>query len=133
MNNYEKAIEAAEKLGSEMPIEILHSNIALVLNYLTQFDRALYFLNKAEQPARDKANYQLLASILINKGLAYGNKSEFEESTKNFDEALTIAKKYNYPEITITGRVNMGNIALKQNRPKNALSHFNAALAVKGK
>lgn len=132
MDNFSLAIDATEKYTSNFPVDQLYCNIGLVLYYLKEFDKALYYLDKAETSVRKKSNSSdLLAAVLLNKGIVYGMTEQYDKGRKYFKEVEEIALKNNNYSALTTCYVNLGNIDLAQKNNRQAIAYYEKAARIK--
>jgi len=100
---------------------------------LAEYDKALYYLDKAEKKALLAKNYYTLGLILMNKGNVYAyGKNDSNKSRIYFQAALDTALSHKDIHIQQAALVNLGHLYLDIKDPQKALSYLKEANDLKG-
>lgn len=121
--HYYQALLVADRLGIQTSGSI-YNNMGSVQMFLKQYDKAYYYLDKAEAIAKKNNNYDLLASIYTNRGVVYKDEKKYPESLKNLQEALRIAREQNLTDAEYNTLTNIGQVYLAQQNPGMALEYL---------
>jgi tetratricopeptide (TPR) repeat protein len=89
---------------------------------LSTFDQAVPLLEQAGDAAENAP--ELLAKVLMNRGLAYIELGKPEPAEEDMRRCLELAAKHNLPRITAKARGNLGEIAQLRGDIPSALLHF---------
>lgn len=129
--HYYQALQVADKLNIPTSGSI-YNNMGSVQMFLKQYDKAYYYLEKAEEIARKNNNYDLLASILTNRGVVYKDEKKYPESLKELKAALVIAQQQKLSDAEYNTLTNIGQVYLSMQEPKKALEYLVKTQDVKG-
>jgi tetratricopeptide (TPR) repeat protein len=130
---YYKAIALVERdPNNKLSLAFLYTNMSTVLINLAAYEKALHYLNKAEVKAREKKDYRLLTTVLINKGSTYSIQEKWEDSRNNIQEALQLARKEHLLEQEQLALTNLGSIFFLQKKYGEAVPYLREALDLKG-
>jgi signal transduction histidine kinase len=129
--HYYQALLIADKLGIQTSGSI-YNNMGSVQMFLKQYDKAYYYLDKAEALAKKTNNYDLLASIYTNRGVVYKDEKKYQESLKNLKEALRIARQQDLTDAEYNTLTNIGQVYLAQEDPGTALEYLLKTKDIKG-
>ena len=129
--HYYHALLIADKL--KIPTSgSVYNNMGSVQMFLKQYDKAYYYLGKAEMLARRNNNYDLLASIFTNRGVVFKDEQKYTQSLANLKEALRIAKEQNLSDAEYNTLTNIGQVYLALEEPATALGYLLKTRKVKG-
>lgn len=109
-------VQTASAIGS------IYNNLAGVLNRLHQWQKALYYLDKAEHIARAQDNNRLLGNALHNKGCVYINQKDWDKSLQYLKAALSVSRKSNLPALQHMSLTSIGTAYLEKGMPERALA-----------
>ncbi|RYZ53540.1 MAG: tetratricopeptide repeat protein, partial [Sphingobacteriales bacterium] len=121
--SYYQSIELSSKLALP-PSASVFNNLASVLHFLGKHPTALGLLSRSEDLARSSGNYDLLASVLTNRGLVFKDLRRWDSCLRYFTEALSIAETHRLEETVYTTRTNLGQAFLARQQPGKALDYL---------
>lgn len=134
------AVDYAEaaKDGDAQLMEV-YNNLSLTFNRTVDNEKALLYLEKADQIAKSKKRYTARSSILLNKGRIYKEMGKWQLSKETFLQALSLSSPEGNP-----GRVspdtmmrmmlltNLGQLHLAQQLIPEARKYLEEALPLSG-
>lgn len=134
MAYYYKAITAVEQgaLGTRAALPTLYANLSGVLQIVGDYKNALAYLDKAEIMARTLKHNHLLALVLVNKGNTYNSLLQPDSSISKLEEALAIARKYNYLQWKHLALSNLASTHYAEGHYAEALQFLKEAVSLKG-
>ncbi|MDI6850816.1 MAG: diguanylate cyclase [bacterium] len=100
---------------------------ALNLMDLNQIDKALEFLEKAEEIRNRLQNIRGLGSVCVNRAIVLSRAGKYEEALKEYDRAEFYYRKAGYKSGLITVLNNKASIYLDLRRYEEALENFKKA------
>jgi len=111
--NYYTALEYAKKNDLPDHHELFHEvgvyqGLAEVYIRLHQNEKALYYLNTAEQIARQHEYENYIAILLLTKGKFYTSRHSPDSIRHYYTEIIAIAEKLNRPEFKILANTEIG-------------------------
>ncbi len=132
---YLKAIRIRERSGASeegTPLERLYCNMAALFSDIGEHNKTLFYLKKSEQLAKERQNYNILATVMLNFGSTYARMEDTSKSRLYFLKSVEIAQKNHIPTIEHKCYINLANLSLQRGQAQNAITYMKQASAVKG-
>ncbi len=131
---YFQIIPIAEQAIPEHPIIVnpltrIYTSTAMVLFGLQDYEKALYYLNKAEILAKQYSDSYHIAPIYAHKGQVYGHMGNIKQARYYNNLALQAGRELNNEEVQFIALYNMAMIS---ESPKKALSFIRKAQNLQG-
>jgi signal transduction histidine kinase len=91
---YKKSLAIYEGTDHLQVLGILNENIGEVLVAQHNYEKAIVYLNKANNIAKKQSDQDGLSSVYTDLGLCYAYKKDFPKALSYLDTSLRIAEKY---------------------------------------
>lgn len=131
---YTQAISYAEKYPSaDIPVETIYLNYGNVFSNLKQYGKAEYYFRKVLDKGRKEQQPSFIAGSLINLASLAKKRDQDSLGIAYLNEAITLSRKYNFPDKLHDALSNLGGIRMKQNKLEEALELCLQAKAVGAK
>jgi signal transduction histidine kinase len=121
---YEEALSIAEGLPNGDLVPGILNNIGLVNYNLGNYAEALGNFYEAIKGAENTQNLNVKASAINNIALIYFEQGKLDDAKSKYQEMLAIYKQMGNKGRMILAYNNLGDVALKQNRPLEALENL---------
>ncbi|MDQ4139676.1 MAG: tetratricopeptide repeat protein [Bacteroidota bacterium] len=126
---YLQAMPIFEELKFENGLFILYSNLCgLYGQTLEEYDKALFYGNKALQLAQKQNNLYGIASAQLNKGIVFTRMKRYSEALAAIQEGYRIGKKLENLYLQETALANTGDIYLHQKQYARVIPIANETL-----
>lgn len=105
----------------------------LGINYykLKEYDKAIMEYSKARRYAIGLADYDKKSAIAYNNiGEVYVEKKDYQKAWSNFNKALALKRKLGDQELLAGTLINLGKLALLENRPSEAISYLEEIISI---
>jgi tetratricopeptide (TPR) repeat protein len=124
-----KALELAERLGARSRVSAETSNLAEVLFYLGDWERARGHAERAVELARSAssglaASYFQYADVFRRLGMIRAAMGAWEDATPCLEESVALAEKVPYPEAVRNGQGVLAEQELLEGKPGAALARL---------
>ncbi len=110
----------------------VYNNMSSALIELKEYDKALYYLNRAEIIAQHTPGNPRLATIWNNMAIVYNKTGKKDTSWQYGSKALELAREYGYYHAEYTVLQTLATILLDHNQPAKAIPYLEATLQIKG-
>jgi tetratricopeptide (TPR) repeat protein len=137
MGKYKKALKNLDKLliyyksiNDTLKIATVYNDIGLVYTEMTDYPKALEYLQNAIKLRGNKGSLEDKVTTLGNIGMAYIYSNKFEDALKYSNMALKIFEEINFNEGTATMKSNIGYTYYNLKEYDKALTHYNLALQI---
>ncbi len=110
----------------------IYNNIATSLLYMKEYDRVLYYLDRAEAIAKRIQHYILLPSIYNNKGLMYKHTGDPKNSWDYYKKALALAQKYRHYQEEHVALRGMADQQISRKHYEQAIPYLEEAAGIRG-
>lgn len=130
---YKAGLEG-RRANSDFSYAGVYNNLGFMLSRIGRQQQCFYYLDKAEQLARQQKGQELLVSgILLNKGTIYVDMGKPDSGAYFLQRSLDISNQHNLVVLKKIALINLGNIYMSGNENEKALSYFTQAQQVKGR
>lgn len=130
----ETHILEAEKLSRELKdfrgIAVALSNLGTVYTKLKQYDKAIDYFERAMPLLKEQKNYRFQVTTNYYHGTVRRERGELEKAVALHTEAVKIAREAHTPKFEARSQIELALDLLAQNKIKDALLNFQAALIV---
>ncbi len=109
----------------------IYNNIGNALLHLNEYDRALYYLDKAEVLAQVAQLPRQLASVLNHKARVWCRKQHPEKAWAYVQRALPLAKRHGPSLVEYTAYQTIAEILISKGEPGKAIPYLQTALTFK--
>jgi len=123
ISHYYQAMVLCEKL-SVVSSGGIYDNLGSMLLQLRQYKQALYYLDKAEQMALERKNYEVLGFILADKSILMKSQKDLDKSISYAETAVYLGRKYKYKLLLQVALTNLGSIYIAKGMPREALPYL---------
>lgn len=128
-----KAAFEGHKANAEFSYAGIYNNLGFMLSKIGRQQQCFYYLNKAEQLARNQKGQELLVSgILLNKATIYVDMGKPDSGEYYLQRSLAIAEQHNFVVLKKIALINLGNIYMSADSNKQALHYFARAQQITG-
>ncbi len=110
----------------------VYNNLSTALIELQEYDKALYYLSRAETIIRHTPGNPRLATIWNNMAIVYNKTGKKDASWQYGEQALELARSYEYYHAEYTILQTLATILLDHNEPAKAIPYLEASLQIKG-
>ena len=124
--NENAAMEPDMKLLS--PITFL--GMGVILQRQKKYVQALNYLTRALELADDTGSPITKAVALTDLGSWYAEMGDYTAATAYQEQALSLRNELNIPNGAVTNMIHLANLSVKQNKPDDAITMLQKALAV---
>ncbi len=136
MQFYQTAIQGAQKLSDSLRLSAAQGNVGIIHYYQHNYEGALNQYLKAldEFPsikAGDKRAKVRKANLLNNIGVVYDETKRYKEAGRYYDEALSLARDANDPEIIANILNNQGTLFRDLGNNDLAFKHYREAMELR--
>ncbi len=126
---YSRALELAERLGARSRRGAETANLAEVLFYRGDWERARQYAARAVELVRSAAAdrtdpYFQDANVLRRHGVIRAAMGEWDEAIPYLEESVALAERLPYPEAVRSGQAALAEQELLQGRPNAALARL---------
>lgn len=132
---YFQAVQLAEQAKDTMLADALvryYNNKGTAYMPLKEYQKALYYFNKAESLANKIGHPIRFASIYNNKATAYEKAGMRAQALHCSQQALALGKKFNDKIGQFRALHGLAEIMLNDNKPAQAIPYLQNALALQG-
>lgn len=130
VQHYRKAAQIAETVQDTLiSLARIYNNLAHVLNSITQYEKAIYYLDKGESIAVKEKNNARLGNIFLNKGVAYAHLKNLEKGDYYFRAARALALRQHDQRLQQIATANLGKTLTDRN-PAEAIVYLKEALGL---
>ncbi len=134
-NYYIKAIEVAGKYQPEY-LATVYNNYGSLLSSLpdsaANYQRSVYYLDKAEQIARQFNDLKIITCVLCNKAKLYRSQRRYTESMALSLQGLELAQQHHFTQWELVLLNNIGDLYFSMGKPREAIPFLEQSLKVKG-
>ena len=128
----EKALEyylTAESIylknGNKDGAAATHNNIGTIYSLKKDFERSKQFFEEALKSFVTLKDSARQVITLNNLGNVYSDLGRYNEALDLFHQSMQVSEKLN--QVTIDPLLNIGNVFIRQNKPKEAIEYLNKA------
>jgi signal transduction histidine kinase len=134
-NYYIKAIGIAGKYQPEY-LATVYNNYGSLLSSLpdsaANYQRSIYYLDKAEQIARQFNDLKIITCVLCNKAKLYRSQKRYGESMDLSLRGLELARQHHFTQWELVLLNNIGDLYFSMGKPREAISFLEQSLKVEG-
>lgn len=130
LENYNKALNAFEKLGAKPKVATIISNIGLAYYCLGIYDKALEYNSKALAELENVGEKQGIANVMSSIGLIYNHLGLYDKSLEYFSEALSIYEELGEKPAIANILGSLGGVYLNLDIFDKSLEYFSEALSI---
>jgi signal transduction histidine kinase len=128
-----KAAFEGRKANAEFSYAGIYNNLGFMLSKIGRQQQCFYYLNKAEELARNQKGQELLMSgISLNKGTIYVDMGKPDSGAYYLQRSLNIATQHNLVVLKKIALINLGNIYMSSDSNEKALRYFTEAKQING-
>lgn len=120
---YRSALLAERYADPGFPPAYAWSNLSTVLAQLRQYDKAIYYTDRALQQAAP-GDYKFIANLLLNKGTLFLEKKELDTASRYLDSAIAYTGRHDLPRIRHMALINAANLHMTRKQPGLALKQM---------
>ena len=128
IEQYQKALEKAQKVGSKRGMMLSHSNLASAYRLLGEYDKSIENHQKTIQYAQAENEETQLAKSYINLGNVYRNISSYKDALEVYLKGLEYAIKIKNTRFQSIALNNIGEIYRLLQQDENALLYYEKSL-----
>lgn len=136
IGNYPRALEfyiqklkIEEKRNNPYNLASATMNIGIVYVYQEEYDKALYYLRKADSLITANQIKKLEYNIKLNIGDVFEKQNNTDSAFFYFDNALKIAKNLDDQNLIGLAMTGLGHTYLKQHNYRQSLQNYNGGLS----
>lgn len=125
LENYLTAESIYSKTGNQDGKAATHNNIGTIYSLKKDFEKSKQFFEEALKSfvaIKDSAKQVV---TLNNLGNVYSDLGKYEEALELFHQSILVSDKLH--KISIDPLLNIGNVFIRQNNPKEAISYLSKA------
>ena len=126
---YIQKLEIEEKRNNPYNLASATMNIGIVYVYQEEYDKALYYLRKADSLITANQIKKLEYNIKLNIGDVFEKQNNTDSAFFYFDNALKLAKKLNDQNRIGMAMTGLGHTYLKQHNYRQSLQNYNGGLS----
>jgi signal transduction histidine kinase len=134
-NYYVKAIDIARKHQPEY-LATIYNNYGSLLSSLpdsaANYQRSVYYLDKAEHIARQFNDLKIITCVLCNKAKLYRNQKRYAESMDLSLRGLELAQQHHFTQWELVLLNNIGDLHFAMGKPEEAIPFLEQSLKVEG-
>ncbi len=90
---YNRSLQLNQKIGNQNAIKIISSNLGMIYSDLNDFPVSLQYFKMSLEVKQKLGNKKEIAAELLNIGFVLATMERLEESNKNIEEALRLARE----------------------------------------
>ncbi len=132
-NYYMRAIPLAQQYMPDYLATIYNNYAALLLNMpqdsLDHNKKSLYYLDRAEQVARQYNDLKIITCVLCNKSKIYRNQRRYPESMRLAKAGLQLARQHHFTQWEYVLLNNIGDLYHLTGQHEKAIPYLEAAIA----
>ena len=130
INDYIKSLTILQELKDEVGIGNCYNLMASAYYFLgTDYSQAKKYYLQALAIFQAENKMKELGNVYYNLGLLHHEMKESEVAKKYFQQAVELGKKYNYPDLVVSGEFQLGKMQASLKNHSQAIAHGLAALS----
>ncbi|MCU0445488.1 MAG: tetratricopeptide repeat protein [Microscillaceae bacterium] len=97
--HFEKSIRLNNDIGNDNGITMLNNNLGMIYADMHEYEKSLNYFQKTLASRRNMGEKGSIISSLINISVVMNNLKRYSESAVQLEEALTLARELNSPDL----------------------------------